>query len=235
MLPTFKQDAVQKLKELKRTYVQYYIALHKKSRLGPNDDKKKSKLLADARLEKLKKLATISLMPSAHLEDFQNKLASLVPCFSLTEQEINDGPKCLHCAYSPNADASIVPALQVLQSLDMKLDDLLEEWTSVLLTNLEDPTTQKNINLLKADDKKHVEKFLKKRELPDKLEHDFIHALQEVLSGLIKIEIKTSDIKDALAKGGTPATLDELKSRFETYLSERTKGQDQTKIRIVLD
>jgi hypothetical protein len=117
----------------------------------------------------------------------------------------------------------------------MKLDDLLEEWTSVLLTNLEDPTTQKNINLLKADDKKHVEKFLKKRELPDKLEHDFIHALQEVLSGLIKIEIKTSDIKDALAKGGTPATLDELKSRFETYLSERTKGQDQTKIRIVLD
>ena len=74
----------------------------------------------------------------------------------------------------------------------------------------------------------------KSLELPEKLEADFVHALQEVLSGLVKIEMRGEDIKGALVKGGTPATVEELKSRFDSYLADRTKGLDQSKVRIIL-
>ena len=40
--------------------------------------------------------------------------------------------------------------------------------------------------------------------------------------------------KDAIAKGDTPLTLDELKLHCENYLSKRIRGQDQIKVRIVL-
>lgn len=50
----------------------------------------------------------------------------------------------------------------------------------------------------------------------------------------MKPEVKTADLKTALLKGGSPATPEEMKKRFEEFLSEFTKGKDLTKVRIVL-
>ena len=69
-----------------------------------------------------------------------------------------------------------------------------------------------------------MEAFLKERKLPDELGQDFIHALQEVLSGLVKVAVKTEDLRAALLKGGSPATPAEMKKRFEEYLDERTNA-----------
>ena len=44
-----------------------------------------------------------------------------------------------------------------------------------------------NLSLLKPEPRKLVDGFIKKRTLPDDLDQDFIHALQEVLSGLTKV------------------------------------------------
>jgi hypothetical protein len=63
----------------------------------------------------------------------------------------------------------------------------------------------------------------------------FTHALQEVLSGLVKITVKAEDVRAALLKGGTPATPEEMKKRFEEYLNELTKGHEPGKVRIVLE
>jgi hypothetical protein len=104
-----------------------------------------------------------------------------------------------------------------------------------MLTNLEDPTTQKDLSLLKPEDRKLLDAFMKTRDLPDDLGHDFINAIREVLSGLVKIEVKTEDLKSALLKGGTPATTEELKKRFDEYLADLTKGKDLSKVRIVLE
>jgi hypothetical protein len=99
--------------------------------------------------------------------------------------------------------------------------------------------------LLKPEAKKLVNSFIKKRVLPDlpaegsaqagELGQDFIHALQEVLSGLEKVSVKTADMRAALLAGGSPATPAEMKKRFEEYLDKLTKGKEPGKVRIVLE
>ena len=69
----FRQRATQIMTELKDAYVVVYLELHKKARLGVNDDKKKARLLADDRLEALKKLTVIDLMPVGQLSEFQQR------------------------------------------------------------------------------------------------------------------------------------------------------------------
>ena len=39
----------------------------------------------------------------------------------------------------------------------------------------------------------------------------------------------------ALLKGGAPATIEEMKKRFDEFLTELTKGKDAGKIRIILE
>ncbi|HDR46745.1 MAG TPA: ATP-binding protein, partial [Geoalkalibacter subterraneus] len=232
---TFRQQTQRKLADLKKAYVQTYLGMHTKARLGVNEDKRKTGLMGDERLKVLQKLSTIELMPRQHLSDFQKRLAGLKSCFALTEQELDASPVCPHCSYKPGAEPLTAPAGTVLDGLDDELDKLVANWTQTLLANLEDPTTKGNLDLLKPEPKKLVNGFIKKRELPDDLAQDFIHALSEVLSGLQKVPVKTADLRAALLSGGSPATPAEMKKRFEEYLDELTKGKEPGKVRIVLE
>jgi len=212
--------------------------------------------MGDERLKVLQKLSTIELMPRQHLSDFQNRLAGLKSCFALTEQELDASPVCPHCGFRPMAEAvpgsgflvsgqnnqeletrnqKLINAAAVLDQLDDQLDMMVSDWTAALISNLEDPTTKGNLDLLKPEPKKLVNGFIKKRELPDDLDQDFIHALSEVLSGLQKVPVKTADLRAALLSGGSPATPAEMKKRFEEYLDELTKGKEPGKVRIVLE
>lgn len=232
---TFRQQTQRKLADLKKTYVQTYLRMHTKARLGVNEDKRKTHLMVDERLKVLQKLSTIELMPRQQLSDFQNRLAGLKSCFALIEQELDASPVCPHCNYKPEAESRTSPAGTVLDGLDDELDNLVANWTKTLLNNLEDPTTRDNLDLLKSESKKLVNGFIKKRELPDDLSQNFIHALTEVLSGLQKVPVKTEDLRTALLSGGSPATPAEMKKRFEDYLEELTKGKEPGKVRIVLE
>jgi len=231
----FRQQTLRKLTDLKKSYVQAYLAMHTRARLGVNEDKRKRALLQDERLKTLSRLSTIDLMPRQHLTDFQNRLAGLKSCFALTEQDLIAAPVCPHCSFRPGTEGVGAPAATVLEHLDTELDKLLDDWTQTLLANLDDPTTRGNLDLLKPEARSLVDAFLKERKLPDELGQDFIHALQEVLSGLVKVAVKTEDLRKALLKGGSPATPAEMKKRFEEYLDELTKGHEPGKVRIILE
>jgi hypothetical protein len=123
----------------------------------------------------------------------------------------------------------------LLDSLDDELDQLVRNWTQTLLANLEDPTTRDSLSLLKFEQRKLVDDFTTKRVLPDDLEHDFIYALKEVLSGLSKVPLKIAELREALLAGGTPITPAVMKKRFEEYLDRITKGKEPGKVRIVLE
>ncbi|WP_416208833.1 DUF6079 family protein [Chloroflexus sp.] len=225
----------QKLTELQTAYISDYLAMHTRARLGVNEDKRKQALINDKRLKTLARLTTIDLMPRQHLADIQNRLANLKSCFALTEHDLVAQAICPHCDFRPNTEMMVAPAATLLDQLDTALDTLLEDWTSTLLANLEDPTTRSNFDLLTPEVRQQVETFLRERMLPDELSQDFIQALKEVLSGLTKVVVKTDDLRAALLKGGSPTTPAELKKRFEEYLAERIKGYEQGKVRIVLE
>ena len=231
---TFRQQAQHKLADLKKTYVQTYLAMHTLARLGAIEDKRKADLLRDDRLEALKKLSTIELMPRQHLSDFQNHLAELKSCFALSEHELDASAVCPHCEYMPHAEAPRATNI-MLDDFNDELEQLMTDWTQTLLTNLEDPTTKDNLDLLKPESKKLLNSFAKKRALPDELSPDFINALSDVLSGLQKVPVTSDDLRSALLAGGSPATPAEMKKRFEEYLDTITRGKEPGKVRIVLD
>ena len=223
------------LKKLKRDYINQYMLLHTKARLSMNEDNHKKELLNDYRFKTLQKLAGIDLMPRQQLTDFQNRLAGLKSCFALTEQDLESSPICPHCEFRPSAESYAVSGSQLINQIDAQLDDMLENWTSIILDNLEDPITQTNMDLLKIDERKSLELFIKSRKLPLPPDSDFIHALKEVLSGLVKVAIKIQDLQNALQIMSSPATPEEIKNRFNEYIEDITKGKDPAKIRIVME
>ena len=128
-----------------------------------------------------------------------------------------------------------VAGSQIIDQMDSQLDTLLEGWTNTILSNLEDPITQENMSLLKSEDREQLEAFVKSRKLPMPLDNNFVHALQEVLSGLVKVPLKVQDLQNALQVTGGPATPAEMKKRFEEYIDDLTRGKDPAKVRIMLE
>jgi hypothetical protein len=232
---TFRRQVLRQLIDLKKSYIAAYLTLHTRARLGINEDKHKGALLRDERLTALQKLSTIDLMPLQHLTEFQHRLAGLKSCFALTSQELEISPVCPHCSFKPSAEPPSAPVGTELDRLDAALDNVVATWTQTLLTNLEDPTTRENLDLLKSESRKLVDTFRQRRTLPDSLTPDFIHALSEVLSGLIKVPVRANDLCRALLADGAPVTPAEMRQRFDAYLSELTKGKEQGKVRIVLE
>lgn len=255
-LASQSQSIGAKLQKLKKDYTVAYIGLHTKARLGVNDDKRKAGLLNDQRLQTLLKLAGIDLMPRQQLTDYQNRLAGLKSCFALTEQNLDASPICPHCSFKPSVeavsgsrvtghgssdsqlgtrDSGLSNASAILNALDDELDRMLDNWTKALLSNLEDPITQANMDLLKIDDREPLEAFIKSKELPVPLDSNFVHALKEVLSGLVKVTVKAQELQQALQVTDGPATPAEMKKRFEEYIDQLTKGKDPAKVRIVME
>jgi len=234
-LANLSQSVGAKLQQLKKDYIIVYIGLHTRARLGVNDDKRKAALMRDHRLQMLQKLAGIDLMPRQQLTDYQNRLAGLKSCFALTEQDLEITPACPHCGFRPVVEPATAAASQMIDQMDNDLNAMVGNWTSTILGNLEDPITQANMGLLKVDDREPLEAFIKSKELPVPMDTNFVHALKEVLSGLVKVSVKSRELQKALQIESGPATPGEIKKRFGDYIDQLTKGKDQAKVRIVME
>jgi hypothetical protein len=233
--PGFRQKTQNQLNDLKKVFVKTYLTQHARARLGLKDDGKKSRLVQDPRLQKLRSLATIDLMPSQHLAELQNRLGGLKSCFALGEHELAASPECPHCHFRPGLEATAASAGERLAAIDGEPDRMLDDWTQTLLANLNDPTTKEQLSLLKSAERDLVQKFVKRRELPDDLDNDFLTAIREVLRGLSKVVVTAEGLRVALLSGGSPATLEEMKRRFDEYLEEKARGKDPSKVRIVIE
>jgi succinate dehydrogenase flavin-adding protein (antitoxin of CptAB toxin-antitoxin module) len=143
---------------------------------------------------------------------------------------------CPHCKFSPREESPGAPAGNLLDSFDDELDNLLESWTQTLMTNLEDPTTRERIQkVLSTEERAIVENFLHAHRLPDNIDQAFLKAIQEALTDLALISVKTEDLRKALLSGGAPITPAELRTRFDEYLEALTRGKEPGKVRIVLE
>jgi hypothetical protein len=226
----------QALTKLKKNYVTAYIGLHSKARLGVSEDKAKSALTKDNRLVAMRALAAVSLMPTSQLTGFEEKLGNLKSCASLVDSDLQTTATCPHCSFNPkNEQTSFLPASNALKQLDQELDTLLEAWQQSLIDNLSDPFIESNFELLRPAARQLVKAFLATKKLPDPVTPEFVTAVQDALSGLEKVGITADDIKTALLQGGSPATQEDLRKRFEAFLLDRSKGKDTSKLRFVVD
>lgn len=232
----FRQKINRALQKMKDDYKTAYFNLHKKARLGVNEDGRKKELLKDTRLECLKKLAQgVSLLPHSSLTDLQTRLAKLQPCYTLDKGDLDASAICPHCNFRPLEEALGGTGMAVLQQIDQQLDALMENWTRTLVENLDDPTARKSIDLLPGEQKAAVNGFLKAKKLPDKIGNELVQGMQTALSGLIAISVKPADLLDALSGGGAPCTVEQIRTRFEEFLQKITRGRETGKVRLVID
>lgn len=232
----FRQKINRALQKAKDDYRTAYFNLHKKARLGVNEDTKKKELLKDSRLACLDKLAKgVSLLPHATLSDLQTRLAKVQTCFTLVKDELDASPICPHCSFRPQEENLGGSGVAVLDQIDTQLDGLLDNWTKTLLENLDDPTAKKSIKLLPDVQKEAVEAFLKGKKLPEKISNDLVQGMQQALAGLVAISIRPDALLDALGDGGAPCTVEQIKTRFESFLQKLTQGKEQGKVRLVID
>jgi hypothetical protein len=232
----FRHDLMEELERLKREYTVEYFNLHGNARLGVQEDELKKKLMHDSRLTQLTSLASIEILPKRQLTDFQTQLNTLTPCYSLTEQDLMISPICPYCKYRPLEQLTLVPVSNTLADLEVRLDIIADDWARTLLTNLNDPVVKKTIKqLLKADQQEMVLEFISTKQLPEDLSSTFIRSLQDLFSGLEKVDITLDDLKQALLEKGTPCTVDEFEKRFAEYIAKLIKGRERKKIRIVIE
>ena len=233
----FRRELLQTLDRLKTSYQDAYLALHASAHLGPRDEEKKAALVRDFRLRQLQKLDAVEIMPHQQLKSFQDTLFGLKTCFTLSRRDLDAGPVCPHTPYRPvESPPGPQSAAQTLAVLDECLEELVRDWTQTLLGNLEDPTVRSNVELLSDPvGKRQLAAFMQRRELPDPVSPAFVQALQEALTGLERVTVTGSDLRETLVRGGIPCTVEDLRGRFGSYVEELTKGKDPKRIRVVVE
>lgn len=230
----FQSKAINQLVELKNEYIRIYSGLYAQARLTISEDKRKAALLNDSRIDQLQALSTIDILPSNQLNEFRNVLAGLKTAGSLSEKDLLADPVPNNSDFQPNHEDLSVAASHKLEQLENRLDHLVSAWEQILLENLEDPVTHDSLNLLAADERSLIDGFIGSKALPQPVEGGFVKALRQVLQGLVPIELTVDQVQQALFGQGSAATVDQLKGRLDQFLTNQCKGQDMTKVRIVL-
>lgn len=224
------------LDRLRDDYMAAYVELHRRARLGPADDERKAKLTRDPRLKQLQALRNnVPMMPSQQLREIEDEqLGRLRTCMGFTPDKLRSSAVCPDCQYRPSEEATTGNAAQTLEHVDRQLDVILESWTKKLVDNLHDPTVELEL-ITDTAGRTEVEDFRTIGELPDEPTSRFLKALSEALSGLERVAVTRAQIHAALTDGGLPCTVDELRGRFDSFVSGLSKGRDAAKIRIVIE
>ena len=228
-----RQGLQRELETQKGDYVEHYVALHSRARLGQPDDERKKRLLADRRLKGLRSLCQINLLPDEQLARQTDRLGKIVSCWRLVPSDLRQQAVCPHCGYKPAAKE--LPASAEMDQVEDELDRLETGWSEMLVTELGRPETASNIELLDAEKKVLLQTFLGKKQLPEMITAPFVAAVNDALQGLERISVPVEDLFLALAGDGTPSSPETLRQRFGQFMAGRLTGHDASRVRISLD
>jgi hypothetical protein len=229
----FRTKVLQKLKALKAEYIDLYLEAYRHSRLDLHLDKRKQALLSDAKFVQLRALASIPTMNVSQLTEIQEEFGKLRTGDNITREDMEANPVAGEF-YPAMESPEGMSAEQRLTNLEQRIEDTHTGWTNALLNEFDDPVTQDNLKLIDAKDRQQLEDFIAKKELPIDLDSDFVKAVQQALSGLSRVVVTSKSIEAALFPSGAATTIDDFKERFATYLDGLVKGQDRSKVRLVL-
>lgn len=223
--------AVQHLEKLRGRYINHYLELHRKARLGSREDQRKKAIAESTPMKRLDALANVTILPGAQLINLKKELAGLRPCWAADERQLEQASYCTACMFKPSVDVAPADADMRLNELENRVEGLDKEWLAFIRDSLNDPVAKAGLDLLSPQDREAALQAMEVDAVPS---GDAIKALNTVFSGLQKISLLAADVVDALRKGG-PSTAEELEQRLDAYLATRLVGTDPKKARIVIE
>lgn len=224
------RQAWQKAERLKEEYQSIYYDLHSRVRLNATEENRKVQLLQDPRFQALNRLGTVEIFPVGSLEAWTKKIQSLKTCYALTKEQLEHQVICPSCQFRPVA--GFVPK-DNLALLEEELETLLEQWTDLLVRNLNAEEVRQNIELLAREQQDLIHTFLSRKELPLPIDPRFLKAVKELLQGIERIKIPVSQVIQMMGDG-SPLTLPELKKNFEQLLADYVGAEPASNVRIML-
>ena len=150
-------------------------------------------------------------------------MSGIKVCYELTPEELKATHICPHCRY--HLDDKVKNVYGVLDNLEIRIDDLLAEWTKTLLDTISDPIVASQKKFLSAEQQTAIDEFINTGALPK--------AINALLKGFEPVVIDTDDF---MAKLEQMPPMDEtsFKAKVNELISSYTKGKDAGKLRIVV-
>ena len=220
-----------RLSKLKAKYIDIYFEEHKKKRLDITDAQRRGKIQEGRALASLRKLRSIEILSAAKLTDIESDMSGLKVCYELTPEELKSSHICPHCRYHLNDKVKNVYGQ--LDNIEIRIEDLMAEWTKTLLDTISDPIVASQKSFLSAEQQYAIEEFLDTGALPKRVDDFFVKAINALLKGFEPVVIDTDDF---MAKLEQMPPMDEASFKAKVYelISAYTKGKDAGKLRIVV-
>ena len=224
-----KVDA--RLSKLKAKYIDIYFEEHKKKRLDITDAQRRGKIQEGRALASLRKLRSIEILSAAKLTDIESDMSGLKVCYELTPEELNSSHICPHCRYHLNDKVKNVYGQ--LDNIEIRIEDLIAEWTKTLLDTISDPIVASQKSFLSAEQQSAIDEFINTGALPKRVDDFFVKAINALLKGFEPVVIDTDDFMAKLEQM-PPMDEDSFKAKVNELIAAYTKGKDAGKLRIVV-
>lgn len=219
------------LSKVKEKYIDIYFENHKKKRLDITDAQRRGKIQEGRALASLRKLRSIEILSAAKLTDIENEMSGLKVCYELTPEEMKTNHICPHCRY--HLEDKVKNVYGLLDNLEIRIDDLLAEWTKTLLDTISDPIVMSQKKFLSTEQQSLIDEFVSSKALPKRVDDFFVKAINALLKGFEPVVIDTDDLIKKLEQM-PPMDEESFKARVNELISTYTKGKDAGKLRIVV-
>lgn len=219
------------LSKVKAKYIDIYFENHKKKRLDITDAQRRGKIQEGRTLANLRKLRSLEILSAAKLTDIETEMSGIKVCYELTPEELKSNHICPHCRY--HLDDKVKNVYGLLDNLEIRIDDLLAEWTKTLLDTVSDPIVVSQKRFLSAEQQQAIDEFIAGGTLPKRVDDFFVKAINALLKGFEPVVIDTDNL---VAKLEQMPPMDEasFKAKVSELISSYTKGKDAGKVRIVV-
>lgn len=224
---------IAELEELKKEYIDFYFDLHQKRRLNATENKSKTELLQGNEYRAIKMLADgIKILPDTKsFYDWENSVKELKVCYSLTQNKLENSPKCPECNFNPREESML--KTNSLSELTDELYQIWDTWNDAIITNFNDASVQESIELLKPKQKEMIQTLIDKQHFELPISHELIHTINTVMEGIHQEKINTNAIMKVFGDGN-PLTVKEIETNMKNLLQEMVGNNNQERIRIVL-
>lgn len=219
------------LEKIKEKYIDIYFDAHRKKRLGIDDAKRRGKLQESQALNNLRKLRGVEILSGAKLSELEQNMAELKVCYSLTPQDLKSSPICPHCRFSLDDNAKNVTGQ--IEQLENRVEQMVNEWTKMLLDTLSDPIILAQKKFLKEQEARAIDDFVASGRLPGKVDDFFVNSINSLLKGFEPVVIEVEGLMRQLEEL-PPMDESSFRAKMNEIVAGYTKGKDSGKLRIIV-